>query len=179
VETIRQVAAVGRENGLYLQCYEYDDVIICERDCEGLRVDPDVKVVGFREIGDYLTFGGLHPTPKMLIVEQEDKVAARLLELAETFPELDFCQSQPWLIEVLPKNAGKGKALETLAGLMRIDRQEVMALGDNTNDLPMIRWAGLGVVVSNGVEAAKQEADYVCAGQRWQGVEEALNKFVL
>ncbi len=179
VNTIRAVAVFCRKNGLYLQCYDYDDVIVCEQDCEGLRVDPDVKVVGFREIGDYLAFPDLHPTPKMLIVEQEDKVAARLVELAETFPDLDFCQSQPWLIEVLPKNAGKGMALETLAKLMDIDRQEVMALGDNTNDLPMIRWAGLGVVVSNGVEAAKLEADYVCTGQRWQGVEEALEKFVL
>ena len=179
VDTVREVAAFCRKEGLYLQCYDYDDVIICEKDCDGLRVDPDVKVVGFREIGDYLTFADLHPTPKMLIVEQPEKVAARLLELAEVFPALEFCQSQPWLIEVLPKNAGKGRAVETLAELMHIDRTEVMALGDNTNDLPMIRWAGVGVVVSNGVEAAKAEADYVCAGQRWQGVEEALNKFVL
>ena len=178
-DTIRRVAAFCRENGLYLQCYDYDDVIICEQDCEGLRVDPDVKVVGFREIGDYLTFPDLHPTPKMLIVEQEAKVAARLEELARVFPDLEFCQSQPWLIEVLPQNAGKGKAVETLAQLMNIPQQAVMALGDNTNDLPMIRWAGLGVVVSNGVEAAKAEADYICAGQRWQGVEEALHKFVL
>ena len=178
-DTIRQVAAFCRREGLYLQCYDPDDVVVCERDCAGLRVDPDVKVVGFREIGDYLTFPGLNPTPKMLIVEQEDKVAARLQELAEVFPALEFCQSQPWLIEVLPPNAGKGRALERLAELMHIDRQEVMALGDNTNDLPMIRWAGLGVVVSNGVEAAKAEADYVCQNQRWQGVEEALERFVL
>ena len=178
-DIIRKVAAFCRKEGLYLQCYDYDDVIICEKDCEGLRVDPDVKVVGFREIGDYLTFSDLHPTPKMLIVEQPEKVSARLLELAEVFPALEFCQSQPWLIEVLPKNAGKGRALEMLAGKLNIPREEVMALGDNTNDLTMIRWAGLGVVVANGTEAVKAEADYVCAGQRWQGVEEALKTFVL
>ena len=115
----------------------------------------------------------------MLIVEQEDKVAARLAELAETFPNLDFCQSQPWLIEVMPQNAGKGKALEQLAGLMHVPREAVMALGDNTNDLPMLRWAGLGVVVSNGVPSVKAEADYVCQAERSEGVEEALQKFVL
>lgn len=178
-DTIRQVATFCRREGLYLQCYDYDDVIICEADCAGLRVDPDVKVVGFREIGDYLTFPDLHPTPKMLIVEREDKVAARLAELAKAFPSLDFCQSQPWLIEVMPKEAGKGKALEQLAGLMNVPRENVMALGDNTNDLPMLRWAGLGVVVANGVAAAKAEADYVCQKERSEGVEEALKKFVL
>lgn len=178
-DAIRQVAAFCRREGLYLQCYDYDDVIICEQDCEGLRVDPDLATVGFRAIGDYLTFPDLHPTPKMLIVEKPEKVEARLEELAEVFPMLDFCQSQPWLIEVMPKSAGKGKALEQLAGLMKVPREAVMALGDNTNDLSMIRWAGLGVVVGNGVPAVRAEADYVCQKERSQGVEEALLKFVL
>lgn len=178
-DAIRQVAAFCRREGLYLQCYDDDDVIICERDCEGLRVDPDLAVVGFRPIGDYLTFERLHPTPKMLIVEQPEKVAARLAELPRIFPMLDFCQSQPWLIEVMPKAAGKGKALERLAGLMGVPQSQVMALGDNTNDLSMLRWAGLGVVVANGVAAAKAEAGYVCRKERSEGVEEALLKFVL
>lgn len=178
-ETIRLVSEFCHANGLYLQCYDYDDVIICEQDCQGLRVDPDLAVVGFREIGDYRTFPDLHPTPKMLIVEQPEKVADRLLELESVFPGLSFCQSQPWLIEVMPKEAGKGKALEQLAKLMGVAQTEVMALGDNTNDLPMIRWAGCGVVVANGVPAAKAEADYVCQKERSEGVEEALKKFVL
>lgn len=178
-ETIRQVAAFCRENDLYLQCYDRDDVILCERDCPGLRVDPDLAVVGFREIGDYRTFAALPETPKMLIVEQPDRVASRLAQLAEHFPRLSFCQSQPWLIEVMPGSADKGLALERLAGIEGIPREAVMALGDNTNDLPMLRWAGLGVAVGNSVPAAKAEADYVCQRERSLGVEEALLKFVL
>ncbi len=176
---IRAVSQFCHERQLYLQCYDYDDVLIIEEMCDGARIDPDLETVGCREVGDLRTFAGLHPTPKMLIVEQPEKVTARLMELEAAFPRLSFCQSQPWLIEVMPKNAGKGKALEILAGLMGVRREETMALGDNTNDLPMIRWAGVGVVVGNGVEAVKQEADYVCTAQRSLGVEEALKKFVL
>ena len=179
VDTIRRVAAFCRENGLYLQCYDDDDVIICEADGPGLRRDPDLAVAGFRAVGDFLTYPDLHPTPKMLIVDRADLVPARLVELAEFFPELDFCQSEPYLIEVIPKNAGKGKAVAQLTQLMGVKQEEVMALGDNTNDLPMLRWAGLGVVVSNGVDAVKAEADYVCEKERSEGVEEALRKFVL
>lgn len=178
-DTIRQVSAFCHANGLYLQCYDYDDVIICEQDCEGLRVDPDLAVVGFRAIGDYRTYADLHPTPKMLIVEKPEKVSARLQELEGLFPQLSFCQSQPWLIECMPRDAGKGLAVAKLAGLFGVEQSEVMALGDNTNDLPMIRWAGLGVIVANGVPEAKAEADYVCAHERSLGVEEALKKFVL
>jgi Cof subfamily protein (haloacid dehalogenase superfamily) len=178
-DAIRQVATFCRREGLYLQCYDYDDVLICEKDCEGLRVDPDLATVGFRAIGDYLTFPDLHPTPKMLIVEAPEKVAARLEELATVFPMLDFCQSQPWLIEVMPKTAGKGLAVAKLAEIFGVKQEEVMTLGDNTNDLPMIRWAGLGVAVGNAVEALKAEADYICTAERSLGVEEALKKFIL
>ena len=178
-QQIRAVSEYCHRNDLYLQLYDYDDVVLCEQDCEGLRVDPDVSVVGFREIGDYRVHPDLHPTPKMLIVEQPDRLAARLLELENTFPDLSFCQSQPWLIEVMPPNAGKGLAVAKLAEIFGIRQDEVMTLGDNTNDLPMIRWAGCGVAVGNAVEALKREADYVCTAHRSLGVEEALKKFVL
>jgi hypothetical protein len=126
------------------------------------ELDPDLAVVGFREIGDYRVHPDLHPTPKMLIVEQAEKVSARLKELEAVFPDLAFCQSQPWLIEVMPKTAGKGLAVAKLAEIFGVKQEEVMTLGDNTNDLPMIRWAGLGVAVGNAVEALKAEADYIC-----------------
>ena len=178
-EQIRAVSAFCHWNDLYLQLYDYDDVILCEQDCEGLRVDPDLAVVGFREIGDYRVHPDLHPTPKMLIVEQAEKVSARLKELEAVFPDLAFCQSQPWLIEVMPKTAGKGLAVAKLAEIFGVKQEEVMTLGDNTNDLPMIRWAGLGVAVGNAVEALKAEADYICTAERSLGVEEALKKFIL
>ena len=178
-DQIRAVSEFCHRNDLYLQLYDEDDVVLCEQDCEGLRVDPDIQVVGFREIGDYRVHPDLRPTPKMLIVEQVEKVSARLLELEKTFPDLSFCQSQPWLIEVMPQNAGKGLAVAKLAEIFGIRQDEVMTLGDNTNDLPMIRWAGLGVAVGNAVAALKAEADYVCTAERSLGVEEALKKFVL
>ena len=66
-----------------------------------------------------------------------------------------------------------------LAEIFGVKQEEVMTLGDNTNDLPMIRWAGLGVAVGNAVEALKAEAAYICTAERSLGVEEALKKFVL
>jgi len=179
VDTIRKVAAYCRERGLYCQSYDLDDVIICEKDGPGLRRDPDVKVAGFREIGDFQTFEGLHPTPKMLIVDKPETAQERIEELYLLFPELDFCQSEKYLIEVIPKNAGKGRALRMLADILRLKSDEVMALGDNTNDLPMLRWAGLSVAVSNSVPSVKAVSDYICQNERSLGVEEAIKKFVL
>ena len=62
---------------------------------------------------------------------------------------------------------------------MGIRREEVMALGDNTNDMHLLQAAGLAVAVGNAVPSLKEYADYVCEGERSDGFREALEKFVL
>ncbi|MBQ3534740.1 MAG: HAD family phosphatase [Clostridia bacterium] len=175
---IRQVSEYCHANDLYLQCYDQDDVLVIEELCDDARLDPDLPLVGCREVGDLRLYAGLKPTPKMLIVEQPDRLAERMADLQRSFPRLSFCQSQPWLIEVMPPDADKGRAVAKLAALLGIPRAQVMTLGDNTNDLSMIRWAGKGVAVGNAVETLKREADYVCTAHRSLGVEEALKTFV-
>ena len=44
---------------------------------------------------------------------------------------------------------------------MGITMEQCMAFGDNTNDLPMIRGAGIGVAVANALPEVKAAADYV------------------
>lgn len=176
-EEIQAVSRFCHEQSLYLQLY-HEDVIVVEALCDQTRLDPDLPVVSCREIGDFRT-AQLHPTPKMLIVDQPERVAFRLDQLAKAFPRLAFSQSQPWLIEVMPPDANKGLALAQLAGLLGLEAGQVLALGDNTNDLPMLLWAGVGATVANAAPQVKAQADYVCAAPRSQGVMEAVRRFVL
>lgn len=61
-----------------------------------------------------------------------------------------------------------------------VEPEETMAIGDNSNDVPMLRTAGLGVAVANASDEAKAAADYVCTLDNTAGgVAEALEKFVL
>ena len=54
-----------------------------------------------------------------------------------------------------------------------------MALGDGMNDIPMIDFAGTGVVLANGNDEVKSHADYIAPSNDEDGVAYALNKFVL
>ena len=55
-----------------------------------------------------------------------------------------------------------------------------MAIGDNSNDVPMIEAAGVGVAVANATDEAKAAADYVCEADNNAGaVAEAIERFVL
>lgn len=56
------------------------------------------------------------------------------------------------ILDLLPSGVSKGWALERLAARLGIDRKEVMAIGDNWNDVDMLEWAGQGIVMGNAAQ---------------------------
>lgn len=84
-----------------------------------------------------------------------------------------------WFLEVLNENASKAKAIEFIGMKHRISSMEMIAIGDNFNDLDMIRFAGLGVAMENAHHEVKSQAQYVTSSNLEDGVAEVIEKFVL
>ena len=74
---------------------------------------------------------------------------------------------------------GKDLPLRYLAEQMEIDASEILAIGDNYNDLDMLQFAGTAVIMENADEALKQHGFYVTASNDADGVAAALERFVL
>jgi hypothetical protein len=53
------------------------------------------------------------------------------------------------ILDLLPQGVSKGAALKKLAARLGMEREEVMAIGDNWNDVEMLEWAGQGVIMGN------------------------------
>ena len=64
-------------------------------------------------------------------------------------------------IEITSLYATKAKALEKLCEVLGFTRENVLAMGDGDNDMPMIQFAGIGVAMANGEEHIKQAADII------------------
>ena len=77
------------------------------------------------------------------------------------------------------KKAHKGAAVQKLAEELGISQAEVMAIGDNENDLTMVKYAGLGVAMANATENVKQAADVITASNEEDGVAKVINDYVL
>jgi Cof subfamily protein (haloacid dehalogenase superfamily) len=91
------------------------------------------------------------------------------------FPAWNF-----WLFEILHTQCSKSKGLEYLCEEYGISQQEVIAVGDNNNDIDMINWAGLGCAMKNGLDAVIMEADYVTEKTNNEdGVAEVIERFIL
>ncbi|ADU26406.1 Cof-type HAD-IIB family hydrolase [Ethanoligenens harbinense] len=82
-------------------------------------------------------------------------------------------------LEITNSGTSKGAALEQLCTHLAIKREEVMAMGDNCNDLEMLDWAGLGVSVENGDPMVKDAADFVTFRNNQDGVAYAIERFAL
>lgn len=81
--------------------------------------------------------------------------------------------------ELLPKNTNKWSAIEKLIDTLNIKPHEVIAIGDNFNDVDMIKNAGLGVAMNNGSPVAKEVASVVAPSNDKDGVAVVLERYVL
>ena len=90
---------------------------------------------------------------------------------------LTIVPSHPYLVEGLPENVDKGRALAWLADYLGIPQPEVMAIGDSGADIPMIEWAGVGVAMGNGSGTVKAAADWVAPTLEEDGAAVAIERF--
>ena len=92
--------------------------------------------------------------PRVTPVGSEATIPDAEVALHRTeYPERDLC-----ILDILPAGCSKASALLHLAELRGISMQEVLAIGDNWNDVPMLEAAGQAVLMSNAPEDLKQIA---------------------
>lgn len=83
-----------------------------------------------------------------------------------------------YYIEISSKNVDKWDAIQFLMEKMQIEKEEVIAIGDNMNDKKMIQNAGLGIAMEGSTPAITYLAKYVTDTNNNEGVAKALEKFL-
>ena len=100
--------------------------------------------------------------------------------VAARFPQLVSARSEECLVEMNAAGANKGEALTDLCAHLGVPLARVCAIGDNGNDLSMVRAAGLGVAVANASEEVRAAADFVTAHDHdHEGVARFLTEYAL
>lgn len=118
---------------------------------------------------------------KFLFVKPDMKY---LKEIEKVLPEdvknqFEMSYSSYRYLEFNPLGVSKGAALKWLANYLHIDVKDVIAIGDNYNDVSMIEAAGLGVCVAGAGEDIQSLSDYVTEVDYDQGaVKEVIDKFI-
>ncbi len=172
-DIVRGIVEYAHEHDLYIQMYDEGTIVV-----EKLRLDrhpdPDLRYADYREVGDFLEYP-FFKTPKILLACEPERVPAEQAALEELYGDRVYmAQSDAHLIEVVSEGVDKGEALENLAGYLGFSKDQIIAFGDNTNDLPLLKAAGTSVAVANAVPVLKEWATYIAEGERSEGFNEGL-----
>lgn len=122
------------------------------------------------------------PTKILAVCHHEELPPKLLAAVHQRYPKQQlYCvQSTEVYVEFSSPVATKGLALKTLTeDILQLQSTQVMAIGDNYNDLDMIEYAGIGVAMGNAPDAVKQSANHVTSSIEEDGVVQAIRQFLL
>jgi len=109
---------------------------------------------------------------------------ARLPEVAEAihreFPhQVTIVQTEDYMLQVMHATVSKAQALRVVAAEMHVRRNQVMAIGDNANDVGMLQWAGVAVAMANAAPQALAVADHIADHHDADGAAHAIRQIIL
>jgi Cof subfamily protein (haloacid dehalogenase superfamily) len=174
---VKQVLAYGDSVGVHSQVYIGGELVYREKNryadyYESSYGFPGVVIPDLMEQPEIIT-------PKVLFVIDEDKIAAIKQEAEALFPMLTIKQSKPVYLEFAHPSVDKGEALAFTARHYGLDREDVIAVGDTDIDIPMLKYAGLGVAMANATPDVQAVADAVCPSNDEGGVADVIEKYIL
>ncbi len=177
-EIAQKCIHLAAEKQMHIQVYQ-DNVLYSAVDNEQVKAYSKEVGIGYTVEPDLLGLAKKGFT-KLLFIDEPEALAPVQEELQTVLGDAACIEkSKKRYLEVTHPDANKGSALAFLAEELGIDRSEVIGIGDNFNDMDLVKAAGFGVAMGNAVDELKEIADYTSLSNNEEGVLHVLNKFIL
>ena len=118
----------------------------------------------------------LNEVHKILVMGEAEEIRQLEQKLEQSLPHLSIHRSKNEYLEIMNKAATKAKAIRFMEQHLNVRAEEVVAFGDNFNDLDMLQYAGLSVAMGNAPDEIKQAAKEVTASNDEDGIALVLNR---
>ncbi|WP_068621305.1 Cof-type HAD-IIB family hydrolase [Paenibacillus tuaregi] len=132
---------------------------------------------------DAQPFNFNHDTPpfihKLLCMGHPEAIASLETELKIRYPEITIYKSKPTYLEVMASHVLKSSAIDILTRAYGVTREEIIAFGDNYNDIDMLQFAGLGVAMGNAPDEVKAAADVITSSNDEDGLKAVLEMYFI
>lgn len=174
-----ELEVISRKLGLHFHAVGLDRIYTANRDL-GYYTIYNSRIVNLGI--SYRTQEEMKNIPiiKCMYVDEpnylDEKIKSSLFKVVES--RVTLSKTEPFYYEATAANTTKATGLEVLCKHLHITQNEVMALGDQANDLPMLQYAGIGIAMGNAVEVTKKGADQVTLDCDHDGVAVAIDKML-
>ena len=99
-------------------------------------------------------------------------------KILEALPKATITSSMRSNLEIGGYNTSKATAVAYLAEQLGISPKEVLACGDSPNDESLLKYAGVGIAMSNGAATVKAAGDLTVDNEKMEGVAKAVGHFI-
>ncbi len=177
-ETVKNIIEWGRANNTHLNLYA-NDVLYSEKD------DYEIKKYSSYQNIDYIVknFDEIphNNVNKILGINYDspDTVTNWVNEMKTKFSELHIVKSTPYFCEFSTMEATKSCAVKFLQEYWNLSNNEILTIGDQDNDIELLKAGGISVAMENGTDNLKQYADYITDTVENDGFVKAIEKFVI
>ena len=162
---------LARQMGLFFQVYFPDGTLIADRrtvEAEEYEKSSGVEIIT-GDLEEHLAkanavIKGMFITPE----ENHEKIRRSLRE--QFGQSIYIVQSTPVFLEILADSVSKGSGLKHALDYLRIKKENVIAFGDEENDLPMFEVAGFSAAPANAKETARKTASFQIPADSEDGV---------
>ncbi len=176
-----RIIQLALKNRVDLLTYDRDVILTSNEENPYVQLESRINHLRVRQLEMDELFARLDfSVPKFLMADDGDYLAVVEPKVkAALGKNFSVYRSEPFFLEILPKGVDKAQSLERLLEKLHMTREQMIACGDGYNDLSMIRYAGLGVAMANGVLPVRKAADYITASNDEDGVALVVEKFML
>ena len=178
-EVLPYLYQCANDNHFAIVTYDGEYVLTEYPDDEYVLKEALLNIMKIKKVDNFLK-AVQHPIAKCLIVGEPTRLAVLEKEMYNHLHDrMGVFRSEPYFLELVPKGIDKAQSLAVLLKEIGMTKDEMIAVGDGFNDLSMIKYAGLGVAMSNAQEVVRENADFITLSNEEDGVAHVVEKFIL
>jgi Cof subfamily protein (haloacid dehalogenase superfamily) len=187
IETVKEMVRLSRKYDIFCHFFT-DDTIYAEKLVnvslrytewnKYLGEEDQVKIRIVDDVAEEIVRENVKILKAVVVDSDSEKIQCLREEILAT-GIVSVSQSMKDNLEVMNKGVTKGNAVKLLAEMYGVKREEIIAIGDNENDISMIEYAGMGIAMGNAEESLKSVANHITGDYQEDGVAEAIERFIL
>lgn len=175
----RKMIELANKHGIYNVLFIENDMFVKEINEKGQFFQEHDRI-RLKPVGNLDIFYKSQQVFKMLLIgENEELIKLRDEGKKLLGDRVCLTFSLPYFLEAYSPLVNKGIMLDKVAKYYGIKREEIIAMGDGENDIPMIEYAGIGIAMGNALQSVKDAADFITTTNVENGVAYAIHKFIL
>lgn len=176
LEIIPGICEIIKDYPVGINTYEGNDIIAGNEINEYTRLEARINGMGIKFTEDFPSYVNFDIN-KCLLSGDPDVILGLEKILSEKYGEFaGIFRSEAFFLEIVPKGIDKAASIDRLLSMTGFRTEECIACGDGYNDISMLRYAGLGVAMSNAKPPVKEAADYVTLSNDEDGIAHLLKK---